>query len=708
MTIAFILLFLFCNISFTSLSDENSGNLSGKTLYVGGSGPGNYSKIQDAIDVSNKGDTVFVYKGIYYETVVINDTINLIGEDRDSTIIFGDDQSIPTFPTIVLKANNCKISGFTITNSSRGILLWNSSNNSIMGNRIKNSNYDGLVIAIFSSDNIIQENIFINDSDIYLSYSLCNLITDNNMHSNGIIIIGDRLDHWESHIIENNVANGKPIRYYKNLRNIVVPDNTSQIILANCTNFTIRNLNLSNVDTAIQLGFSSNNIISSNKISKNDGAIFLTYSSKNIIFGNSVSNNLYGIVIDSSSYNNLIGNKISNNSWGITLRASSDNNITGNCISDYLECGIRLFFSSRNNISYNNVYNSLGGYQIWGDCISLICSSNNCINGNNLSKNDCGVLLESSTKNTINNNNIDDNWWGVKLWVTSEKNSIVNNTINNNRYGISIEESWGNIINGNSIFNNFCGIHFWYLSNDNLASENEIFNNELYGIFLDDSSENSLISNNINNNHYGAKLAHSSNNVIYNNLFFRNIDGINLNSKSLGNTIFHNDLIENSKNAVDSGNNTWFSTYDLEGNFWDDYSGQDENDDGIGDIPYLIQGGSNQDKYPLKSSYVEKMPPRLEINTPDNAIYVNNYKIISFFVPIIIGPLDISVVASDNETEIKEVIFEINECVCFSKISPPYVFNWNEQGFGKNSIKITAIDCAGNTAIIEKNVWRFF
>jgi hypothetical protein len=32
----------------------------GKTLYVGGSGPGNYTKIQDAIDNSNIGDTILV------------------------------------------------------------------------------------------------------------------------------------------------------------------------------------------------------------------------------------------------------------------------------------------------------------------------------------------------------------------------------------------------------------------------------------------------------------------------------------------------------------------------------------------------------------------------------------------------------------------------------------------------------------------------
>ena len=52
--------------------------LNGNTLYVGGSGPGNYTKIQDAIDNASDGDTVFVYNGTYYENVVINKSIDLI------------------------------------------------------------------------------------------------------------------------------------------------------------------------------------------------------------------------------------------------------------------------------------------------------------------------------------------------------------------------------------------------------------------------------------------------------------------------------------------------------------------------------------------------------------------------------------------------------------------------------------------------------
>ena len=108
-------MFLLVSTSFsvTSVAGEDpiATMSNGNTLYVGGTGPGNYSKIQDAINSAFHGDTVFVYNGTYYERIVINKRISLIGEDRDTTVIDG---SGVTDYIVYISANWVNISGFTI------------------------------------------------------------------------------------------------------------------------------------------------------------------------------------------------------------------------------------------------------------------------------------------------------------------------------------------------------------------------------------------------------------------------------------------------------------------------------------------------------------------------------------------------------------------------------------------------------------------
>ena len=60
-------------------------------MYVGGSGPGNYTRIQSAIDYAFDGDTVFVYddSSPYYENIEVKKSVYLIGENKDTTIING-------------------------------------------------------------------------------------------------------------------------------------------------------------------------------------------------------------------------------------------------------------------------------------------------------------------------------------------------------------------------------------------------------------------------------------------------------------------------------------------------------------------------------------------------------------------------------------------------------------------------------------------
>lgn len=94
LAIGIILLFVGTSIipSIAQNTEETASVVSrGSWLYVGGNGPGNYSRIQDAIDNASDGDSIFIFNG-EYEAFIANKTINIIGESRNETIIISDTQ----------------------------------------------------------------------------------------------------------------------------------------------------------------------------------------------------------------------------------------------------------------------------------------------------------------------------------------------------------------------------------------------------------------------------------------------------------------------------------------------------------------------------------------------------------------------------------------------------------------------------------------
>jgi len=152
-----MLLFLGMTISsstgFNLEKQSTITTLDGNTLYVGGSGPNNYTKIQDAIDNASDGDTVFVYNGTYYGNLNVSKSINLIGENKDTTIIDGNEIG----DVVYVSADWVNIIEFTIKNGSNGIYLDDSYYNFISSNIISNNNKDGIYLR-YSDNNIINQN----------------------------------------------------------------------------------------------------------------------------------------------------------------------------------------------------------------------------------------------------------------------------------------------------------------------------------------------------------------------------------------------------------------------------------------------------------------------------------------------------------------------------------------------------------------------
>jgi parallel beta-helix repeat protein len=325
------------------------------------------------------------------------------------------------------------IIGNTILSNGYGINIVESINNTIIGNKISSNTADGLYLSGSSGDNITGNNITNNDGNgIYLCSSNGN-ITGNTMVDNGIIIHGDMLEHWNTHIIDtSNTVNGKPVIYWKNQTGGTIPTDAGQVILANCTNIVVENQNINNGSGGIQLGFSSGCTITSNHISSNnEDGIELSCSSSNTI-----------------TYNTIISNNVN----GIYLWYSSGNNITGNHISSNTGDGLYIYYSSSNTITDNNITNN------YGDGIYLYSSKgNNIITGNNITNNDGN---------------------GIYLWYSSGNNNIIFNNITNNHHGIYLKYSSGNNITGNNILNNNgIGIHLSDYSDNNFIYLNNFIDN---------------------------------------------------------------------------------------------------------------------------------------------------------------------------------------------------------------------------------------
>jgi len=160
-----ILLLLVPSVVSISVNKTTSQSKNGNILYVGGSGGGNYSTIQEAINDAYDGDTVFVYdySSPYTEHLKIIKTIILVGENKNTTKIFGNNEDKDI---IYIKSNLTTLSNFTIqygSNHNSGILIKDSSYVTI--NDCNFFNIPSMdAVTISNSENVNIENCLMSDS----------------------------------------------------------------------------------------------------------------------------------------------------------------------------------------------------------------------------------------------------------------------------------------------------------------------------------------------------------------------------------------------------------------------------------------------------------------------------------------------------------------------------------------------------------------
>lgn len=234
--------------------------------------------IQEAINNASSGDTIFVHNGKYYEHVVINKSVSLIGEDIDFTVIDGN--TTASGSVINITANNVLLMNFTIRGSGT------------------------------SPD----------DSAIHIEYSTGNVISYNKIVNNKA---GISLFSSSNNVISNNTM------YSNSLQGIYLYSSSNNSIYSNV---------ISNSIDGIFIDSSDNNAISGNAILENFDGLYLRSSGSNVISGNNILNNyIYGIKLAFST-----GNTIYHNNFNNTIQVSNglpnswDYDGEGNYWSDYV------------------------------------------------------------------------------------------------------------------------------------------------------------------------------------------------------------------------------------------------------------------------------------------------------------------------------------------------------------------------------------
>ncbi len=195
--------------------------------------------------------------------------------------------------------------------------------------------------------------------------------------------------------------------------------------------------------------------------------------------------------------------------------------------------------------------------------------------------------------------------------------SITDNYIKNDNDSTTIRiiDSIGTVISNNIIKYAMHGVHVISSQSCNITS-NEILDHTTNGIYMQDGNTHRIIENIIKYNGLnGIKLTASDSTVRFNEIR-ANLNGISIDSDrntisnntiknnnnyglyasptSNNNIICGNDFTSSEDNilAFEEGSNQWFSGE--KGNYWVDFLGPDNDEDGIGDIPYIHNGVNDQ------------------------------------------------------------------------------------------------------------------
>jgi parallel beta-helix repeat protein len=432
-----------------------------------------YDTIQEAINsgATLDGDIITVKAGTYRENIEVNKTLTILGEDKATTIIDADRNGTG----VKITAGNVTFSGFTVENSqsSCGGIWLQTSGNCTITNNIAKGNYFG----------------------IYLNNSASNILKNNEIKDNifNFGVTGEDLADFCNDVDSSNTVNGKTIIYLANQNgvdiNSVYPE-AGCLILLNCTNITVQNLDLVNNSNGILLINTHNSTLQNNNVTNCHEGIKLISSENNILKNNRLEGNTYGFSV-LNGFVNIV---------------DSSNTLNGKTIIYWLN-------------QHDQTVPANAGF------IALVNCSGITVQNQVLADAWQGIILSSTTNSTLSSNQITNCHLGIYL-SDSGQIRIVDNNITSNVNGLEVFNSEGNTFTGNTIKNNTYGGYFFNSRGNNL-SINRISNNLNHGVLLLNGSDNNVITNNnFDSNVVGIECNNTSNNFITKNTVSNNVAGI--------------------------------------------------------------------------------------------------------------------------------------------------------------------------------------
>lgn len=303
----------------STLSDPDDVDANSATIIV----PNNFPTIQEAINNAVDGDVIFIKIGTYFEHVVVNKTVSLLGETRDTTIVDGNWTGI----TINVAQNGVTISNLTVQRS--GFTYWESAG--IFLDNVENCTV---------SEAILTANPF---AGLMFNWSRYCIVSGNHIHDNGgvgVTMVGSSFNNLSQNTIARNgwsaLTLNEETHHNTISENSMISNNLA--VTGHCINLyrseynLIQKNNITGDDNGIRLEYWSNyNTIANNSITENSvsGLSIEMYSANNLISQNTISKNGFGFYVLSSGQNTISRNNVVDNDQQVYVSSGSVNNWDG-------------------------------------------------------------------------------------------------------------------------------------------------------------------------------------------------------------------------------------------------------------------------------------------------------------------------------------------------------------------------------------------